>query len=180
MPPPRWIPACAGMTVVQGSPRGEEIRPEVWQGLSKVRYCAGMGLRKKADVGAGRPGMGSRRHGNDGDGGRFANRPYMPPVSSCDFGKALVWRGCRWRQFVGWRGVGPARPGWAAGRVQTQILNRLGLGMPASRILSKGRFIQTLSALGVVPGSRERRRLGRSFLLIDLGYAGAYSQMYLP
>ena len=76
--------------------------------------------------------------------------------------------------------VGPARPGWAAGRVQTQILNRLGLGMPASRILSKGRFIQTLSALGVVPGSRERRRLGRSFLLIDLGYAGAYSQMYLP
>ena len=81
---------------------------------------------------------------------------------------------------IGWRGVGPARPGWAAGRVQTQILNRLGLGMPASRILSKGRFIQMLSALGVVPGSRERRRLGRSFLLIDLGYAGAYSQMYLP
>ena len=53
--------------------------------------------------------------------------------------------------------------------------------MPASRILSEGRFIQMLSALGAVPGSRERRRrLGRSFLLIDLGYAGAYSQMYLP
>ena len=53
--------------------------------------------------------------------------------------------------------------------------------MPSSRILSEGRFIQTLSALGAVPGSRDRRRrLGRSFLLIDLGYAGAYSQMYLP
>ena len=76
--------------------------------------------------------------------------------------------------------VGPARPGWAAGRVQTQTLNRLGLGMPASRILSVGRFTQMLSPLGVVPGSRERRRLGRSRLRTDLGCAGAYSQMYLP
>ncbi len=76
--------------------------------------------------------------------------------------------------------VGPALPGWAAGRVQTQISVRLGGGTPASRILSEGRFIQMLSALGAVPGSRERPRLGRSRLLIDLGYAGAYSQMYLP
>ena len=75
---------------------------------------------------------------------------------------------------------GPAWPGWAAGRVQTQTLNRLGLGMPASRILSVGRFTQMLSPLGVVPGSRERRRLGRSRLRTDLGCAGAYSQMYLP
>ncbi len=74
----------------------------------------------------------------------------------------------------------PARPGWAAGRVQSRIGVRLGLGMPSSRILSEGRFMQTPSPLTAVPGDRERRRLGRSFLRIDLGFAGAYSQMYLP
>ncbi len=71
--------------------------------------------------------------------------------------------------------VGPAMPVWAAGRGQIHISVRLGGGTPASRILSAGRFIQTLSAFGV-----ERRRLGRSCLRTDLGFAGAYSQIYLP
>ncbi len=56
-------------------------------------------------------------------------------------------------------GCWPAWPGWAAGQVQTQILNRLGLGMPASRILSLGRFIQMLSPLAAVPGTTIRLRL---------------------
>ena len=67
-----------------------------------------------------------------------------------------------------------APPG-SAGRGQIHIRVRLGLGMPASRILSVGRFIQTLSAFGVERG----RRLGRRRLRTDLGFAGAYSQMYL-
>ena len=76
----------------------------------------------------------------------------------------------------------PPGPVGRRGGGQIHIRVRLGGGMPSSRILSEGRFIQTLSALGAVPGSRERRRrLGRSFRQDPtLGFAGAYSQMYLP